>query len=149
MFREMVPMRERAVRPLVRFEREVENLWDRFFGDEEWVPTNAGFASRCDLAETDTHYEVKMDLPGMKAEDVNVEMKDGALWISGKMEEEQEEKGKTFHRIERRFGEFRRTLRLPGKVVGDGVEAKFHDGVLKVLVPKAEETKPKRIEVKN
>jgi HSP20 family protein len=67
------------------------------------------------LAETDTHYEVKVDLPGMKAEDVQVELKDGALWISGKVEEEHEERNKTYHRVERRFGEFHRTLALPAK----------------------------------
>jgi len=148
MFREMVPWRERAARPLARFEREMENLWDRFFGDEGWVPTEEGFAPRLDLAETDTQYEVKVDLPGMKPEDVSVEIKDGALWISGKTEEEHEEKGKTYHRVERRFGEFRRVLNLPGKVADHGVDATFHDGVLKVTVPKAEEAKPRRIEVK-
>ena len=149
MFREMTPWRERAARPLMQFEREMEALWDRFFGSEDWSPSDEGFAPRCDLAETDTHYEVKVDLPGMKAEDVNVELKDGMLCISGKMEEEHEERDKTFHRVERRFGEFHRSLTLPGKVSNDKVEAEFHDGVLKVTVPKAEETKPKKIEIKS
>ena len=149
MFRAMVPLRNRETRPLVRFEREMENLWDRFFGDEGWAPAEDGFAPRCNLAETDTYFEVTMDLPGMKAEDVDVELKDGALWISGKIEEQHEDKGKTFHRVERRFGEFQRTLRLPGKIADEGMEANFRDGVLKITVPKAEETKPKRIEVKS
>lgn len=149
MFREIVPWRQRAARPLVRFEREVENLWERFFGEEGWMPSEEALAPRCDLAETDTHYEVKVDLPGMKSDDVNVEFKDGALWISGRTEESHEEQGKTFHRVERRFGEFRRTLMLPGKVDAEKVDAKFHDGVLKVTVAKAEESKPKKIEVKH
>jgi HSP20 family protein len=74
-------------------------------------------------------------------------MKGDELWITGKREEEKEEKGKTYHRVERRQGEFRRVMSLPG-AIGDNVSAKYDNGVLRVAVPKAEAAKVKHIEVK-
>jgi HSP20 family protein len=90
-----------------------------------------------------------VDLPGLKPKQVTVEFKDGALWITGERKEEKEEKDKTYHRIERSYGEFRRVLPLSSAVKDDEIEAKFTDGVLKVLVPKTEEAKTRRIEVKS
>ncbi len=107
------------------------------------------FSPTTDLVETENQFEVTVDLPGLKPEEVNVELKDGALWISGKREEEKEEKGKTYHRIERRHGEFRRILPLPSTISEDQVDAKFDSGVLKITVPKCEESKTKHIEVKS
>jgi HSP20 family protein len=148
MFGVMIPRRERLPRPLFRLEREMGNLWDRMIGrDEEWMVPTEVFAPPCDVSETEKEFEVKVELPGMKPEDVTVEVKNGELWISGKKEEEKEEKGKTYHRVERRYGEFRRVIPL-GEVEVEKIGAKFHDGVLKVTVPKVEEIKPKRIEVK-
>ena len=147
MLRAMVPWREKLPRPLFRFEREMEDLFGRMMGrDEEWLPADF-FRPRYDLAETDAEYEVKVDLPGMKPEDVTVEVKDGNLWIVGKKEEEKKDEGKTFHTVERRHGEFRRVIPL-GDVDVDKINAEYHDGVLKVTLPKLEEAKPKRIEVK-
>lgn len=147
MLREMIPWRERLPRPLFRLEREMEDLFGRMIGrDEEWLPADF-FTPRYDLAETEAEYEVKVDLPGMKPEDVTVEVKNGNLWITGKKEEEKKEEGKTFHRVERRVGEFRRVIPL-GDVEVDKIKAEVHDGVLNVTLPKMEEAKPKRIEVK-
>jgi HSP20 family protein len=77
-----------------------------------------------------------------------VEMKEGSLWISGEKKEEKEEKGKTFHRVERRAGMFRRVLPLPAEVAEGQAEARFIDGVLKITLPKTEKVAPKQIEVK-
>jgi len=84
----------------------------------------------------------------MKPEDVKVEIRDGALWIVGEKKEEKEEKGKTFHRIERRSGMFRRAFQLPTEVAEDKVDAHFADGVLKITLPKTEKVAPKQIHVK-
>jgi len=147
MLREMVPWRERLPRPLFRMEREMDDLFGRMIGrGEEWLPAEF-FRPRYDLAETEAEYEVKVDLPGMKPEDVTVEVKNGNLWITGKKEEEKKEEGKTFHRVERRVGEFRRVIPL-GDVEVDKIKAEVHEGVLKVTLPKMKEAKPKRIEVK-
>jgi HSP20 family protein len=77
-----------------------------------------------------------------------VEIKGEQLWITGEKKEEKEEKGKTFHRMERRTGMFRRIFTLPAEVVDEKVEAKFAEGVLKITLPKAEKVAPKQIEVK-
>jgi HSP20 family protein len=78
---------------------------------------------------------------------VNLELREGALWITGERKEEKEEKEKTFHRMERRYGAFRRVIPLPASVNEDKVAAEFHHGVLSVRLPKAEEAKPRHIEV--
>ena len=108
----------------------------------------AGFTPKLDLVESEGAFEVTVDLPGMKPEEVNVELKNGQLWITGEMKEEKEEEGKTYHRIERHVGEFRRVLPLPTAVKEEEIEAKFTEGVLKITVPKSEEAKTKHIEVK-
>ena len=147
MLRSMIPWRERFPASFSRFENEMGDLMERFFSNEEdWALTR--FTPALNLAETDDAYEVTLELPGMEHEQVNVEIKEGILYISGAKHEEHEEKDKTFHRIERRHGEFRRLVHLPGAVTEDKVEAKFTNGVLTITVPKSEEAKPKRIPVK-
>jgi HSP20 family protein len=132
-----------------RMEEEFEDLMERFWGtDGGWLTTRTGFLPTTDLVETENQFEVTVDLPGLKPEEVNVELKNGELWISGKREEEKEEKGKTYHRIERRHGEFRRVLPLPHTINEKKIEAKFESGVLRITVPKTEEAKTKHIEVK-
>jgi HSP20 family protein len=128
----------------------MESLANRFFAPmEEWWSGHVGFVPRTNLVETEDRFEVTVDLPGVKPEDVHVEFNDGTLWIRGEQKEEQEEKGKTFHRVERHYGEFRRMVPLPKTIDEAAVNAKFKDGVLMVTVPKTEEAKPRHIEVKS
>ena len=101
-----------------------------------------------DVSETDNAIEVHVDLPGMKPEDVNVEVRDNILQITGERKEEREEKGKTWHRVERRTGNFIRSLSLPCTVKDAKVEAEYSNGVLTITLPKAEESKPRRVAVK-
>ena len=119
------------------------------FGPEAGMLGRDGkFLPEANIVETDKAVEVGVELPGMKPEDVKLEIKEGALWVTGEKKEEKEEKGKTFHRIERRTGMFRRVFALPVEVVEEKVDAKFVDGVLKITLPKAERVAPKRIEIK-
>lgn len=106
------------------------------------------FLPEANIAETDKAVEVTVELPGLKPEEVSVELREGALWITGEKKEEKEEKGKTFHRLERRHGSFRRGFALPTEVEEGKVEAKFEGGVLHITLPKAEKVAPKRIQVK-
>jgi HSP20 family protein len=132
-----------------RMEGDMEDLMERFWGgDGGWLATRPGVLPTTDLVETENQFEVTVDLPGLKPEEVDVELKNGELWISGKREEEKEEKGKTYHRIERRHGEFCRVLSLPSTINVEKIDAKFENGVLKITVPKSEEVKTKHIEVK-
>ena len=120
----------------------------RFFGEDEEPWEFPLFTPHVNLAETNENYEVTAELPGLKPEEVNVELREGSLWISGEKKEEKEEKGKTFHKIERRSGEFRRVIPLAAPVNDSEVKATFEHGVLKITVPKTEQAKPKKIEVK-
>lgn len=149
MFRSMVPWTERVPATFSRFENEMERLMDRFFrSDEEWLPAHRRYLPKLDMVESENGFEVKVDLPGIKPDQVHVDLKRGALWISGEIQEEREEEGKTYHRLERRRGEFQRVLPLPENVNEEGIEATFEDGVLTIVVPKTEEARPKHIEVK-
>ena len=127
------------------FSREVDRFFDAFFGQQErtgrrWVPP-------MDLVEADDHFVLKADLPGLRDEDVKIEVQDGTLTISGerKAEERKEEKG--YYRVERSFGGFSRSLTLPEGIDPDGVSAEFDNGVLEVRIPKPEERKPHRVEI--
>lgn len=148
MLRNLVPTRDRFTWPLNRFEEEVGDLMGRFFGPEEGLWGNrAEFMPHTDVAETEGSFDVTVELPGMKPEDVTVEMKEGRLWINGEKKEEKEEKGKTFHRVERRYGEFRRVIPLPVPVEEEKIEAKFTEGVLRIKLPKAAKALPKHIKI--
>lgn len=127
--------------------REMNDLMDQFFTGEEAGRLN-WFSPRTNVAETADGYEISVDLPGMKREDLDVELKEGQLWITGRRHEEKEEKGTTFHLVERQHGEFRRVIPLDASVEADKVEAEYKDGVLHLKVPKSEARKPKRIDVK-
>jgi HSP20 family protein len=130
-------------------ERDMEELMNRFFPEVEfWGMPERVFAPHVDVAETEKGYEVAMDLPGIDPKQLSVEIREGALWVSGERKEEKEEKGKTFHRVERHYGAFRRLIPFELPVNREKVEAKYHEGVLKISVAKMPEAETKRIEVK-
>jgi HSP20 family protein len=126
------------------FTREIDRVFDAFFGQTDqgrrWVPP-------MDLVEAEDHFVLKADLPGLTEADVNIEVQDGTLAISGERKAEHEEREKGWYRIERSFGSFNRSLTLPDGVEPDRIEASFKDGVLEVRIPKPEERKPRRISI--
>ena len=127
--------------------REMEGLFDRAWGEGRELEWASDFTPRINMAETEQEYEITAELPGLKPEEINVELKDDVLTISGERKEESEEKGKTFHRVEHRYGTFRRMMTLPEAADADQVSATCKDGVLKVVVPKAKPTRPTKINV--
>lgn len=142
--------------PITELERwfdRMDRLFDRFFRDfersfwrmdwqwERWMPP-------MEVSETDDAYLVRLEVPGIKPEDVEVTLQGGALTIRGKRERRDEQKGETYHLVERAYGEFVRSLQLPGDVKEDAVEATYKDGILELHLPKSETSKPRRIEVK-
>ena len=146
----LVPWRARPLLPMSgRFPTmmgDMEDLMEKFFGSDGGRLTSMpSFVPTIDVVEDEKQFDVTVDLPGLKPEEVNVELKDGDLWISGKREEEKEEKGKTYHRIERSHGEFSRVLPLPSSIDETKIDAKFENGVLKITVPKTEEAKTQHI----
>ena len=144
----MALIRWDPIRDLDSLQSDMNRLFDRFFDNKgtdggsvrRWIPP-------MDLVESDDHLVLRADLPGMKEDDVDIEIKDGVLTISGERRSEQEEKGEGFHRVERAFGRFSRSLSLPEGVDASKVAASFADGVLEVKVPKPTETKPMRVQI--
>jgi HSP20 family protein len=100
-----------------------------------------------DLVETDEHFVLRADLPGMSEQDIKIEFEDGTLTVSGERKSEHESKGEGYHRVERAFGSFSRSLTLPQGVDPEAVNASFDRGVLEVTIPKPEQRKPRRIEI--
>jgi HSP20 family protein len=127
------------------FSREVDRLFDSFFGTDReqgrrWVPP-------VDLVEAEDHFVLKADLPGLSEEDVAIEVQDGTLAISGERSSGHEQRERGWYRIERSFGSFRRSLTLPDGVDPEAISASFDRGVLEVRIPKPEERKPRRVEI--
>jgi HSP20 family protein len=106
------------------------------------------WAPALDISERKDAYLVTVELPGMTAEDLDITMEDGLLTIQGERQFTADSSEEQFHRVERRYGAFRRSITLPAHVLAEQIEASFEDGVLLILVPKAEEAKPKRIQVR-
>jgi HSP20 family protein len=102
-----------------------------------------------DIAEKEHAYVITMELPGMSAGSVNVEVDDGVLEMRGEKRDEREEEDEKRHYVERTYGSFVRSFRLPANADADGVNAKFRDGVLHVEIPKTEESKPKVVSVQS
>jgi len=133
-------------RELVNLRDDMDRLFNTFFGrpPEEtegfWSPT-------VDIEEDSENYLAKAELPGIKKEDIKISVRGNLLTLSGERKHISEMKNKTFHRIERSFGKFSRTIALPSDVDSDKVKAAYKDGILTVTLPKPESTKPKEIEV--
>jgi len=104
----------------------------------------SGFTPLIDVHETEDEYLVKIDLPGVRSEDVNVEVNDSVLSLSGSRAADE---AGTAQLVERPYGSFARTLTLPQGVDSDSIEAGYHDGVLELRIPKPVERKPKKITI--
>ena len=106
------------------------------------------WAPMLDISERKDAYLVTVELPGVEADDLEITLEDGLLTIQGERHFAHDSSEQQFHRIERRYGAFRRSITLPAQVQAEQVEAWFDNGVLQVVVPKMEEAKPKRIRVR-
>ena len=135
---------------MTRFRREMDRLFDRFFEGwpfklpaegREWAPV-------VDVSETAKDVLVKAEIPGMDPKDIDVSVQGDVLTLRGERKKEQEEKGENFHRVERRYGAFSRSIRLPAEVDVGKVNANYKDGVLKINLPKTKGAAVKKIEVK-
>ena len=110
--------------------------------------TAAAWAPALDISERKDAYLVTVELPGVEADDLQITLEDGLLTIQGERHFAHDSSEQHFHRVERRYGAFRRSITLPAHVMAEGIEATFEDGVLQIMVPKMEEAKPKRIQVR-
>jgi HSP20 family protein len=106
-----------------------------------------GFAPALDLSETADGFLVEVAVPGMKPEDLQVTLENNVLTIKGQLRQESEDKKRSYHRTERRYGSFQRTIALPSTVKADAIKAALTNGILRLDIPKADEVKPRRITV--
>ena len=146
----LIPWRSRDRGGLVDLQDRVNLMFDEFFrgfplmpkGEEylEWMPA-------LDVSETDEAIEVTAELPGVKPEDVDVNLSEELLTIRGEKRAEKEETKRDYHRIERSYGSFTRTVKLPASVNAEKVEATFKDGVLTIVLPKREEARTRKVKV--
>lgn len=131
-------------RDLGLLQSDMNRLFERF-GDGQG---ERRFTPALDISEQDDHFVVRCDLPGMGEDDVNVEVEDRMLRISGERRDEHEDKQDGYRRVERSYGRFERMLALPGGVDAEAIQASFDKGVLELHVPKPEERKPRRIRIR-
>jgi HSP20 family protein len=106
------------------------------------------WAPALDISERKDAYLVTVELPGVEADDLQITLEDGLLTIQGERYFAHDSSEQQFHRVERRYGAFRRSITLPAHVIAEGIEASVDNGVLQVLVPKMEEATPKRIKIR-
>jgi HSP20 family protein len=132
---------------------EIHKLVAQLRGQQAWqsgagATSAPAWAPPVDIAERQDAYVVTVELPGVKVEDLEIAFQDGLLTIQGERQPTPDSTGEQFHVLERRYGLFRRSITLPLHVQPDAIEASTEDGVLQVVVPKVEEAKPRRIEVR-
>ena len=125
-------------------------LFDSFFnqdltGSEE--VSNRAWLPPVDIQETDDAYRLSAELPGLTKDDINITLENNVLRLTGERKLEKDVKKESYQRIERTYGSFARSFSLPHQVNGDQVEAAFKDGVLTIMVPKAEQAKPRKIAI--
>jgi HSP20 family protein len=137
-------------REMERIRREMDTLWDSFLeerprrrGEEisEWVPN-------LDVSATKENIVVKAEVPGMDPKGIDISLENDMLTIKGEKKQEKEEKDENYHFIERSYGSFTRSVRLPREVQSDKIKANYKDGVLKISLPKSEDAKKKEVKIK-
>lgn len=134
--------------PFKEMERMFNDYFQQRFFAPAWMPRFkfpelADVSTSVDMFEEGDNLVIKAELPGMKKEDINVDLKEDVITISGQKKSEEKTERKDFHRIERSFGSFTRRLQLPVEIKADKVEASFKDGVLEIKLPKSDAAKQK------
>lgn len=148
----MALIRWEPVAELNTIQNEMNRLFNTFFDQPAATGRNGTGNGRrwlpaMDLVEADEHYVLRADLPGLSDEDVNVQLEDNVLTISGERRTEQDTKQQGRYRLERAFGSFSRSLSLPEGIDPDSVQAHFDRGVLEIRIPKPEQKKPRQVQI--
>ncbi|WP_317932105.1 Hsp20/alpha crystallin family protein [Halioxenophilus sp. WMMB6] len=144
--------------PVTRLHQEFDRLFDELFGavgnpvsaTRNWSPFDDTFRPNIDISGTTKNYQIKLDVPGLSAKDISIDIAGDVLTIKGEIHHEQENKEKQFYRMERRYGSFQRTLALPEDAIAEDIQAQLTDGVLKLEIPRHPVTKQdnaRRIEI--
>ena len=152
----MALIRWEPARELHTMQSEMNRLFNTFFdspstGAAKGTPGGRASIRRwipaMDVVDNGEHFVIRADLPGMSEGDVNVELEDNVLTISGERKSEHEQSKGGYYRVERASGSFARSLTLPEGVNAEGIQASFENGVLEVRIPKPEEQKPRKVQI--
>lgn len=139
----------RPFRDLARMQRDFDRMFEQMFEEfPGFVGESQEFFPACDIEETDSHYWVAFDLPGVSKNDLKIEVRDRQLYVSGERKKEHKEREGLRLSEERHYGSFQRVFTLPSAAKLENIEANFESGVLYIAIPKAEATKPKQVEIK-
>lgn len=134
-------------RELSTLQREVDRLFGDALGGSSTPATAGAWAPALDVEEDGDAFTLHVELPGVDTDDVEVSLEENVLTIEGERRFYDDRDNDTFRRVERSFGRFHRAVRLPDRVDGANVTATHKDGLLTIQVPKAEESKPRRIDI--
>ena len=140
----MTPDRRLSVWDLIN---EVDKTFNQAFEQKSEDVNTSFFAPQVDIEETQDLYMISVDLPGVKKDQVQIDVLDGVLKLSGRRDFERKSEDKHFYRLERRHGSFERSFRLPEKIDESKIQASFEDGVLEIMVPKSELSKARKVEI--
>lgn len=150
---DLMPWKKREQIDLVNLRRDFDGLVNRFFDRDSWAPDNLFGADRwfpsVDVTEKKKEILIKAEIPGVEAKDIDITISGKSLTIKGEKKQEREEKEEYFHRMERSYGYFNRTIELPCAVDSEEVDASYKKGVLKIELKKSKESDSKRIEIKS
>ena len=136
-------------RSIFSLKSDMDRLFDNFFTDRpNQLQSYSDITPIVDVEETDHEFLISVEIPGIKKDDIKITFENNYLTISGEKKTKKDVKKENFHHSERSYGKFSRTLAIPAGVMLDKIEAEYEQGVLSVKIPKAEEAKPKQIEVK-
>lgn len=138
----------RPFRGISPFDREMDRFFDNFWsGGALDLPRNA-WVPPLEVTENDNEFRVSMELPGVDEKDVEITFSDGLLSIRGEKKSSEEKKDEMCYCSEVRYGSFERSLSIPSDVNGEKISAKYKNGVLNIVLPKREEAKPRKVEIK-
>ncbi|MGK5086470.1 Hsp20/alpha crystallin family protein [Bdellovibrionota bacterium FG-2] len=144
---------ESPFRELSRIQNQIDRIFDEFTSswpdDSRLMPESISTSAfpACSIEETESHYVLSFDVPGVKKDDIKIELLDNELCVYGERKEEREEKGKSRYEMERYHGEFSRSFTLPKGIKPEQVETEFMDGVLRIAVPRLEAEKVHQIKI--
>ena len=133
--------------PFSAMQREINRVFDDFGRGSLARWSDADASPKIDVAETDGTLEVTAELPGLDEKDVDVVLRDDILTLKGEKKSEREEKKKDYHLVERSFGSFTRSIRLPFEVDSEAVKANFNKGVLKIVINKPAQVQDKTVKI--
>lgn len=129
------------------FGKRFSDIMDEFFSDAVATRQNA-FSPSIDISETDKQYMIDVEVPGMRKEDIDLNIENNTLTISGERKFEKKEDNKQYHRVESHYGSFSRSFTLPENVKVDSISASYNNGILNITVDKSEQQMKKQIKIK-